>query len=120
MILDGLLQFSAAAGDSPTTGATNASTNIIDLHMAGIPVLAANQGARDMGIGDDPALKLAIQVTSAFTGGTSLQVNLQGAPDNGTGIPGTFTTYVSGPVVALAQLIAGVRVLEIDVPRPPP
>ena len=100
MILDFLAQFTGStpapgnndqATDSPTTG-TQTSSNIIDLHMLGIPVLAANQGARDMGIGDDPALKLAIQVTSAFTGGTSLQVNLQGAPDNGTGIPGTFTT----------------------------
>jgi hypothetical protein len=34
----------------------------IDLHTAGIPVLVNLQGARDMGIGDDPALKLLVQV----------------------------------------------------------
>ena len=128
MILDFLAQFTGGtpapgnndgASDSPTTG-TQTSSNSIDLHMLGIPVLAANQGARDMGIGDDPALKLAVEALTAFTGGTSLQVNLQGAPDNGSGAPGTFTTYITGPVVALASLIAGVRVLEIDIPRPPP
>ena len=70
MILDGLLQFSGVNGDSPT--ATGVSTNIIDLHLVGIPVLANLQGARDMGIGDDPALKLLVLVTTAFTGLTTL------------------------------------------------
>jgi|SRR6516162_3747377 len=119
MILDGLLQFSAAAGDSPTTGATNASTNIIDLHMAGIPVLAANQGARDMGIGDDPALKLLVVVTTAFAGGTSLALALQGATDNGSGAPAAFSTWWTGPAVALATLTAGARLYDMDMPRPP-
>lgn len=119
MILDGFLQFSAAAGDSPTTGATNASTNIIDLHMAGIPVLASGQGARDMGIGDDPALKLLVQVTTAFVGGTSLAVALQGAPDNGAGAPGTFVSWWTGPAVLTASLTLGARLYDMDMPRPP-
>lgn len=128
MILDAFFQFTGGGagtgdglgiGDSPTTG-TQVSSNIIDLHDAGIPVLAANQGARDMGIGDDPSLKLAIEVLTAFTGGTSLQVNFQGAPDNGAGAPGAFTTYASGPVVAEAALILGARLFDIDFPRPPP
>jgi hypothetical protein len=55
-----------------------------------------------------------------MSGGTSIGINLQGAPDNGSGAPGTFTTYVTGPVVALAQLILGARLLDIDIPRPPP
>jgi hypothetical protein len=121
MILDGLLQFSGPNGDSPTTGATNASTNIIDLHLnaPGIPVLAAGQGARDMGIGDDPALKLLVQVVTAFVGGTSLAVALQGAPDNGSGAPGAFVTWWTGPAVALASLTVGARLYDMDMPRPP-
>lgn len=128
MILDFLAQFTGGSGgvgnndgatDSPTTG-TQTSSQILDLHMAGIPVLASSQGARDMGIGDDPSLKLMVEVTTAFASGTNLVVNFQGAPDNGSGAPGSFTTYVTGPTVVEANLIVGARVLEIDVPRPPP
>jgi hypothetical protein len=117
MILDGLLQFSGVNGDSPT--ATGVSTNIIDLHLVGIPVLANLQGARDMGIGDDPALKLLVLVTTAFTGLTSLQVALQGATDNGAGAPAAFTTWWLSPVYALATLVAGARLYDMDMPRPP-
>jgi hypothetical protein len=117
MILDGLLQFSGPNGDSPT--ATGVSTQVIDLHMAGIPVLAAGQGARDMGIGDDPALKLLVLVTAAFAGLTSLQIALQGATDDGTGNPAAFSTWWTSPAVALASLTAGARLYDMDMPRPP-
>jgi hypothetical protein len=131
MILDGLLLFTGRSNgapavpgqigftDLPTTGAQT-SSNIIDLHMAGIPVLASGQGARDIGIGDDPALKILIQVTVALTGGTSLAVALQGATDNGSGAPAAFTTYYSTAVIAEASLTAGQRLMDMDVPRPPP
>lgn len=130
MILDGLLMFTGSSNgasggivsgpqtDAPTTGTQN-SSNVIDLHMAGIPVLAANQGARDLGIGDDPALKLVIWVIAAFVGGTSLQVALQGAPDNGSGAPGTFNNWWLSPVYTEAQLVAGARLYDMDMPRPP-
>jgi hypothetical protein len=129
MILDSFLQFTgfpATGGivvtgtnyDLPTTGTQN-SSNIIDLHMAGIPVLANLQGARDIGIGDDPALKLLIQVTTAITGGTSLQIVLQGAPDNGSGAPGSYTNWWASPVYAEATLVAGARLYDMDMPRPP-
>lgn len=111
MILDGALQFSGAAGaingDLPTTG-SQTSTNIIDL-----------LNARDMGIGDNPAMKLFVSVLTAFTAGTSLQVNFQGAPDN-AGSPGTWTTYASSGVTAEASLTVGQHLFDIDVPRPPP
>lgn len=132
MILDAFAQFTgntnatspanvgnADGTDSPTTGAQT-SSQIIDLHMLGIPVLANNQGARDLGIGDDPALKLNIQVTSTFAGGTSLIVTLQGATDNGSGQPATFNSWYASPTVLLANLIAGTQLLPMDVPRPPP
>src|SRR4029077_3724930 len=104
--------------DLPTTGTQN-SSNIIDLHMAGIPVLANLQGARDIGIGDEPALKLLIQVTTAITGGTTLQVVLQGAPDNGSGAPGSFVNWWASPVYAEAPLVTGARLYDMDMPRPP-
>jgi hypothetical protein len=127
MILDYFVQFtggtvapgnSDSATDSPTTG-TQTSSNIIDLHMAGIPVLANLQGARDLGIGDQPALKLLIQVLTAFVSGTSLVVNLQGATDNGSGAPAAFSTYYGSAAVAEASLVIGARLLDMDMPRPP-
>jgi len=118
MILDALLQFDSALNLAQVPGSYN-SANVIDLHMLGIPVLANLQGARDIGIGDDPAMKLLVQVGTTFTGGTSLSVALQGAPDNGSGLPGTFVTWYISPVYALAGLIAGARLLDMDMPRPP-
>ena len=130
MILDNLLMFTGTSNgtsggitagantDLPTTGTQN-STNVIDLHMAGIPVLASGQGARDMGIGDDPALKLLIMVITAITGGTSLQILLAGAQDNGAGAPGAFTSWWASPVYAEATLVAGARLYDMDMPRPP-
>jgi len=130
MILDGLLAFSNITGggtnpgDSPTAVASTPSTNQLDLHLAtgsGIPVLASGQGARDIGIGDDPAMKLLVLVTAAFTTGTggTLSVSLQGSPDNGSGAPLGFVTYYTSPVYAVASLVVGARLLDMDVPRPP-
>jgi hypothetical protein len=118
-ILDANLALTLAAGDIPTV--TAVSGNILDLHLAagGIPVLANLQGARDIGIGDDPALKLYVQVTVAFAGGTSLQVTFQGATDNGAGAPNAFSPYYSTPVYTTAQLVQGARLMDMDVPRPP-
>jgi|SRR5215472_4413188 len=137
MIIDAFFMFtggSAAPGnndgktDSPTTG-TQTSSLQIDLGVGannttsvGIPALTAGGGARDMGIGDDPALKLLVDVEVAFTGGTSLGINLQGAPESGTTTqtPGAFTTMYTGPVVLEASLIIGARLADIDLPRPIP
>lgn len=106
MIMDGGWQFSGTAGipgstDSPTTG-TQFSNNTIDL----------GPGARDLGIGDDPAAKLSVTVVTPFTGGTSLQVAVQGSTDNIS-----FVTMASGPVIAEANLIGGTHLFDIDLPR---
>lgn len=129
MILDGYLQFcgtsngatggitSGANTDSPTTG-TQVASNIIDLGVtSGVPSSANGGGARDLGIGDDPMLKLLVQVTTALTGGTDITVNLAGAPDNGSGAPGSYTTMWTGPTVVEANLIAGTYLANVDVPR---
>jgi hypothetical protein len=121
MILDGLLCFTATpanGGDLPTTG-TQSSSNVLDLGVtSGVPTSANGGGARDIGIGDDPSMKLLVQVITAFVGGTSLQIALQGAPDNGTGAPGAYTTMLTGPAIVLASLAVGTRLLDDDVPRP--
>jgi hypothetical protein len=118
MILDAFQQFSNA--QAITTGAA-ASTNVLDYGGPAIPVLANLQGARDMGIGDDPALKLMVDVTTTFTsnGAGTLTVAIQGAPDNGSGAPGSYTTWWTSPAYALATLNAGSRLFNMDFPRPP-
>lgn len=129
MILDGFLAFDTAytmvAGTTGTVGA-HVSTNIIDLGIfgsnatTGIPNSAAGGGARDIGIGDDPAMKLLVVVTTTITGGAStLAVALQGAVDNGSGAPAAFSTWWTGPATALASLVAGARLYDMDMPRPP-
>ncbi len=109
MILDGLLQFTGTAGsvsaDSPTTG-TQQSTNVLDL-----------VNARDLGVGDSPALKLLAEILTTFTGGTSLQLQLQGAPDNGSGAPGSYTTMWDSGAIAEANLVAGRYLANVDLPR---
>lgn len=101
---------------------TYASGNTLDYGiLSGIPSSANGGGARDMGVGDDPALKLLVQVSTAFVsaGGGTLQVTLQGAVDDGTGIPAAFSSWWASPLYTIAQLNAGSRLLNMDFPRPP-
>ena len=129
MILDNLLTFTGTSNgatggitagaqtDLPTTG-TQAASNIVDLGVSsGVPSSANGGGARDIGIGDNPALKLSALVTTAITGGTSLQLQLQGAPDNGSGAPGSYTTMWTSAAIAEASLVAGAQLANIDIPR---
>ncbi len=130
MILDKLLQFDSASSLAIAAG-TQASASIIDLGLglqsttnptgSAIPSAANGGGARDIGIGDDPAMKLLVQVSTTFTSGGAgtLAVALQGATDNGSGAPNAFTTWWTSPAYALATLIAGARLLDMDMPRPP-
>jgi len=110
MILDSLLMFSTPASPQAIT-VTAPSTNIIDL-----------LNPRDMGIGDDPALKLAIYVTTAFTaaGAATLQIAFEGAPDNGAGAPGAYVVYAESRAYALADLAIGKKLLPIDIPHRDP
>lgn len=127
MYIDALLRFTGAATgvgnsdgatDSPTTGTQN-SSNVIDLGISsGIPSNANGGGARDIGIGN-PAMKLLVQVSTTFSGGTSLQLALQGAVDDGTGVPAAFSNWWLSPAYAEAALNAGSRLYDMDMPRPP-
>ena len=120
MILDGLLSFDGYPATSFSfnqAAAAYNSVNSIDLHViSGTPLT----GARDMGIGDDPALKLLVQVLTAFTGaGATLQIALQGAPDAGNNTPGAFVSWWLSPAYGVAALVAGARLYDMDMPRPP-
>ena len=139
MIIDRLFLFTGTASqatggiqsglytDAPTTG-TQAASNIIDIGLSGLPISSAGGGARDLGIGDNPSLKLMAQATAYTSGGTSIQLQLQGAPDNGSGAPGAYTTMWTGPVVTAAQISGplalsvpgSVYLANVDLPRPIP
>jgi hypothetical protein len=108
MILDSLLCFSSAQTLNSTTVA---STNIIDLGVG-----------RDLGIGDDPALKLAIYVTTAFVLASStptLTIQAQGAPDS-AGSPGSYITYAESRAYVAADMPLGAKLFPIDWPHRDP
>jgi len=134
MILDRLLTFTGnlATGtisDAITTTAD--ASNVIDLGLNGVPAtLTAAQpggplalgGARDIGIGDDPMLKLLIMVTVPFTSSANtLTCSLSGAPDSTTtpGTPGSYTVMWTSPaaVPASSMTTAGIYLSNVDVPR---
>lgn len=124
MILDALQMFDlpSAPKDLAQVVGTYASTNTLDYGiLSGIPSSANGGGARDMGIGDDPALKLLVQVSTSFVsgGGGTLSVSVQGAVDDGTGNPAAFSTWWVSPLYTIAQMNAGSRLLDMDFPRPP-
>lgn len=129
MILDGLLTFTGTSNgatggitlgaqtDAPTTG-TQILSNVIDLGInSGVPSSANGAGARDIGIGDTPALKLSGITPLTWVGGTSCQFELDGAPDNGSGAAGTYTVMWQSQAIAIAQLLAGTQLFNVDVPR---
>jgi hypothetical protein len=134
VILDSLLQFDPSQSLAVGAG-TLTSLNTIDLGLgqvggvAQIPSFASGGGARDIGIGDDPAVKVLVEIIVSATsaGTTTMQVQVQGAPDNGSGAPGTFTTYAQSAVLTLvsggtlaAPGTVGSHFFDIDVPRVAP
>lgn len=119
MIIDKQLEFDPA-GTAITASA--ASTNVIDLHGSGLIPAAAGKPGRDMGVGTAPGavprLMISIQQTFGSGGGSAtLNIQFQGAPDNGSGSPGSYTTYAESGAIPQASLVAGNRVFDIDVPR---
>lgn len=120
MILDKLLEFDPSG---TAVSVTAASTNIIDLHGASLlPAFSSTvKPGRDIGGGSasGPTPMLMVVVTTAFVsaGGALLNVQFQGAPDDGTGAAGTYATYAESGTVAVASLAAGNLIFNIDVPR---
>lgn len=135
MIRDGLLTFTgtsqgASGGitnnlytDLPTTG-TQVASNIVDIGVknsipasTGTGGAPSGGGARDLAVGDDPMLKLSVICEVAFNSSATYQYTLSGAPDSGTGTEGSYTIMYTSPVFANANLIAGVELGVIDIPR---
>jgi hypothetical protein len=103
MITDALLFFEPLAGTTVT--ATAVSTNVLDLGIA-----------RDIGGGRGIMPGVNIAVLSTFTGTSpTINVQLQGAPDNGSGAPGTYTVMIETGVIASAQLVKGAN-FRFDIP----
>lgn len=105
MILDQSLMFS----DEQAITTSAASTNVVDL-----------VDARDMGIGDSPALKLLVSVPTAFTTDTTnastLTIAIQGSTNSTTS---NFTTLAQSPAYGVASLGAGAKLFPIDLPALP-
>jgi hypothetical protein len=76
-------------------------------------------GGRGVGT---PTVEVYNVSTTAPTGATSLQVQLQGAPDNGGGtISGlTFTPYIMSQVIPIASILAPRLVCAFDFPKRSP
>ncbi len=83
------------------SSATNTSTNILDM-----------QQRRDLGGGLDGGFEVTANflITTAFSGGTSVNFQLQGSTDNTT-----WTTYSETGAIAVASLGANVS-LNLPVP----
>lgn len=120
MYLDSQLQFSNAQAVTVTA----ASTNVIDLAGLGSGNTVTNiignatVFGMDIGVGDVPGTpKLLVSTIAAFVGGTSINVQFQGAIDNGSGSPGTWNTYAESGAILTASLTANTQILKIDVPE---
>ena len=103
MITDALNTFS---NNQVLTGSA-ASTNVIDLGP-----LSSSNTTRDIGKGEPVKVFASVGATN-LAGGTSLQATLETSLTEGSG----YTVIASGPVVPLAQLTAGARLLAMSVPQ---
>ena len=125
MELDGTLAFVPVGNPlSLVLGAgVGAASNIIDLAGAGVGVKPPNiignptVFGTDLGIGRQKA-QLLCTIGTAFTtvNGATLNVQFQGAVDNGNYQPGTWNTLVESGAMAAANLGAGVTVARFDYP----
>jgi hypothetical protein len=121
MILDALLSFVPIGGNVPILGAAVASPNTIDLSGAGLGVTPPSIwgtpsvfGAPDaMGVGGArPELNITTGSVAFSGGGTSVNIALQGAIDNGSNQPGTWNTFVESGLILTANLTANTVVFR--------
>ena len=130
IIIDSNYLFSGASLGNTATGqaitSTAASTNIVDLTGAGSGNAPLNRignasvFGQDLGIGDGPAsLHIDVWITTSFVsaGGATMQVQFQGAIDNGSNAPSTYTTYTETDALTVAQLTRSLVIPEANVIR---
>ena len=105
MLIDSQNLFSDQQAVTATGG--TASSNVIDLGVS-----------RDIGGAAIERLMLLCQVAVAFASGgaATLQVQVQTAPDNGAGAPGSWVTLMQSDAIAVASLTAGYRFLPGPLP----
>ncbi len=125
MIMDALLMFDGSvnaegalvgttvnSGVTFTSGTGTDSANTIDVSQ--IASSASGRG-RDVGIGDNPDLQIAIEIVGAFAGtGASMQIELQTAPDSGSGTPGAWSVINMTPVIPVVNLGGG-QITYLDI-----
>ncbi|HET8869800.1 MAG TPA: hypothetical protein VFM48_05105 [Aquabacterium sp.] len=111
MYVDALLTLHGSISGNTVTGAnafaTNAnvnSTNVVDLASGGIPTATAQ--TRDIGGGNDMA-KLRVEVTTAFSGGTSAEFQIITHDD--TGQSTNVTVIGTTGAIPVASLTQGAR-----------
>lgn len=105
------LSIVAAAGvDIPSPGVIDLMGNGVGTTVTNYFGTATLPGQADaMGVGGERP-ELMVAIGTAATAGTStplLNVQLQGAPDDGTGNPGTWQTLGESGDLTVAQLVAG-------------
>jgi hypothetical protein len=131
MLMDNNLNFSNAQAVT----ATAASTNTVDL-LQGL-ALATGSGTyavppnwiignatyfgEDLGIGHGKGVPYFLVTTGTGTpaAATSLEIDIQGAPDNGGGtIAGlTFVPYIRTGAIPLASIAASTRLMSVAFPK---
>lgn len=141
MFLDSNLTFTSASlnGAQAVTSTTVQSTGILDMASgliintstattypaAGLTLGNATYFAQSLGDGTNP-IDVIASVGTAFAGGTSLQVIVQGAVDASSGtypanISGlTWVTLEAGPVIPLANLTASAMIPGPTIGASPP
>ncbi len=97
MIMDELLEFGTAV-DVSGTGTTTLVTDQIDLGTGG-------GNPQDLGTGEP--LYLTIVVTTAFSGGTSVEFELVSDAAAAIATDGSASEHVSSGAIPVAQLTAG-------------
>jgi len=103
MFIDSTTIFEQKGTSLATVVSNGTSSYVVDL---GGPAIGGSQG-RDLGVGPDsngPFLTLTINNLATTGTNVTLQFALQGAPDNGSGAPGTYRTMLMSPVYTAAQL----------------
>lgn len=121
--------FSSAPLSLVAAAGADVPTNPIDLMGDGVGTTVQNIWGNSTlpfspdarGVGDPrPLIDILIGTTPVDgTGTPTLTVELQGAPDNGSGSPGTYETYRSTGALATASIPTGTRIrLEFAPPFP--
>lgn len=113
MITDQLVSFLPPSSNLAVLGVTVYS-NVIDILGVGAGITAAQAnvitGTATVP-GWDPNVGMVVPeivcaVGTAFAGAGTLTMQFQGAPDNGSGSPGTYKVYEQTPAMTIAQLTA--------------